>query len=403
MGVLTEANPVVAGRRRVLVVEDTADIRELLAEILGAEGYDVVAAANGAEALEALHHGDFHLILLDLMMPIMNGFELLMRLSQSAQGHPPVVAMSAFERFRGEARDLGAESFLSKPVDVDRLLQEVDRVIALSIDREKTASSEEDIERISRRLESWLDVERVSFRPFSAFRSNAHLSILLLGDASTEENVPGGLYARLPVRHHGQNVGVLELADSEIRDLSGEELAVAQFVADCIGARDDPALALERVALGDDRWGMRFAERLAAAVLERCRREHMESVVAVAKVKPESHALDRIRAEVGEFAHTGWLNPDEILIIARTSDGAPSAVLAWADHLSALGKHDALGPFTLGLSLGETGNVPLASEVLRAVKTAAETLPSGESGPVRHVRVPGYPSPWTQPAPDVKH
>ncbi len=58
----------------MLVVEDTADIRELLAEILGAEGYDVVGAANGAEALEALQTGEFQLVLLDLMMPIMNGF-----------------------------------------------------------------------------------------------------------------------------------------------------------------------------------------------------------------------------------------------------------------------------------------------------------------------------------------
>ena len=112
---------------RVLVVEDTADIRDLLKEILAYEGYDVTTAEDGLQALARLSQCHFDLVLTDLMMPGMHGLDLLDHLTE--QDAPPIIAMSAFERFRDEAASHGASAFLGKPVDIDVLLAEVHRVI----------------------------------------------------------------------------------------------------------------------------------------------------------------------------------------------------------------------------------------------------------------------------------
>lgn len=120
-----------ASRGRVLVVEDTADVRELLSDILQSEGFETLSAENGQRALERLERGPHvDLVVLDLMMPVMDGFELLSRMQALPAPSPPVIAMSAYERFREDARSLGAQSFLSKPVDIDVLLARVEETLA---------------------------------------------------------------------------------------------------------------------------------------------------------------------------------------------------------------------------------------------------------------------------------
>ena len=108
----------------VLVVDDERDIREAVSEVLVDEGYEVVGAGDGAEALtkSRAHHPD--VILLDLMMPGMNGWEF--RAAQ--QGDPdlsdiPVIVLSALGRVSG----LDAAEFLQKPFELDALLTAVHR------------------------------------------------------------------------------------------------------------------------------------------------------------------------------------------------------------------------------------------------------------------------------------
>ena len=109
---------------RVLIVEDDEDLREMFAEILSDAGYSVHGAENGAVALEVLEELDTPcLVLLDLMMPVMSGPELLrrMRRSERLTGFP-VVALSA----GGTPRDVPeANLFLRKPVTPEQLLQAV--------------------------------------------------------------------------------------------------------------------------------------------------------------------------------------------------------------------------------------------------------------------------------------
>jgi CheY-like chemotaxis protein len=112
---------------RVMVVEDDADTRELIAEVLRDEGYSVVTAANGAEALAALR-SDVplpSLIVLDLMMPVMNGWKFLdERLSDATLSRIPVLVLSA-DPTRQLATSRGAVAVVSKPFDLPRLLKQV--------------------------------------------------------------------------------------------------------------------------------------------------------------------------------------------------------------------------------------------------------------------------------------
>jgi CheY-like chemotaxis protein len=108
----------------VLIVEDDADLREMMAQLLSLEGFQAATVANGSEALQYLHNGHLKpdVILLDLMMPVMDGWEF--RRKQQADpslADVPVIVLSALDQSR--AADVQAEAFLKKPLDFDRLLQ----------------------------------------------------------------------------------------------------------------------------------------------------------------------------------------------------------------------------------------------------------------------------------------
>jgi CheY-like chemotaxis protein len=109
-----------------LVVEDDADLRDALAEIIEGAGYTVLTAANGRDALAMAAEHPPALVLLDLLMPVMDGQEALVALRQ-LPGHIPVVFMSAGLRARDAAAQLDAEGYLEKPFNVDELLRLVAR------------------------------------------------------------------------------------------------------------------------------------------------------------------------------------------------------------------------------------------------------------------------------------
>ena len=107
----------------VLVVEDHADLREMLAVLLEAEGYDVRTARNGAEALTSLEEATPAVILLDLMMPVMTGDEFRARqLADPRYRDVPVICMTAAHDGRERADRIRANQYFQKPVDFDRLL-----------------------------------------------------------------------------------------------------------------------------------------------------------------------------------------------------------------------------------------------------------------------------------------
>jgi CheY-like chemotaxis protein len=111
----------------VLVVDDESDIREAVSELLAEEGYAVLGAASGAEALKQLRDHRPALVLLDLMMPGMSGWEF--RAAQ--KGDPdlskiPVIVLSALGRTAG----VDADGYLQKPFEVQQLLDAVKAQVA---------------------------------------------------------------------------------------------------------------------------------------------------------------------------------------------------------------------------------------------------------------------------------
>jgi CheY-like chemotaxis protein len=112
-------------QKRIVVVEDDRDIRLLYEEILRGEGFDVLLASNGKEALEILEkiERDPCLVLTDFMMPEMTGSQLVKLLRENdCLLTIPVVMISA--RPLKEIEDFGVE-FLKKPVDVDTIIEKV--------------------------------------------------------------------------------------------------------------------------------------------------------------------------------------------------------------------------------------------------------------------------------------
>jgi two-component system chemotaxis response regulator CheY len=111
----------------VLVVDDDPDILEALSEILEAEGFEIRRARNGKEALERLEPEPPHLILLDLMMPVMDGWEFAQRMRQRppAIARIPVIVLSADRNVGSKAAELGAVGHLAKPFELNDLLDMV--------------------------------------------------------------------------------------------------------------------------------------------------------------------------------------------------------------------------------------------------------------------------------------
>src|SRR5262245_15598499 len=121
---------------RVLVVDDVPANVKLLEARLSAEYFDVMTAVNGAEALAVCEHAECDVVLLDVMMPDMDGFEACRRLkSNPATHHIPVVMVTALDQPSDRVRglDAGADDFLTKPVSDVALIARVRSLARLKL------------------------------------------------------------------------------------------------------------------------------------------------------------------------------------------------------------------------------------------------------------------------------
>ena len=110
---------------RLLVVEDDEDLRDVLAEVLGAAGYEVMTAGAGDEALSLACGSPPALVLLDLMLPGIDGYTFCREFRQRSEAPIIVVSGRVGERDRVRALDLGADAYLIKPVGVAELVAQV--------------------------------------------------------------------------------------------------------------------------------------------------------------------------------------------------------------------------------------------------------------------------------------
>ena len=109
---------------RILVVDDERDTLELIELTLRTAGYEIHLANNGSESLEMLRAGTFDIVLLDIMMPDMSGYDVLRTIKAEMAEPPPVVFLTAksMPEDRAEGMNLGADDFLTKPVTRGSLL-----------------------------------------------------------------------------------------------------------------------------------------------------------------------------------------------------------------------------------------------------------------------------------------
>ncbi len=120
----------VAGQptRRILVVDDHQDSRRLLCDTLSQLGFEMEEAADGPTALLAFQRWQPHLLVLDLWMPGMDGFEVIQKIRSNPEGqHTKIVVLTAaaFEESRRQSLAIGADAFLSKPFRSEELLEHI--------------------------------------------------------------------------------------------------------------------------------------------------------------------------------------------------------------------------------------------------------------------------------------
>ena len=113
----------------VLVVDDEKSLRDFVKRNLEVRGYQALTAANGLEALALFESNAVNLVILDLMMPYMNGLETIRRLRQTSQ--TPIIVLSALgeEEDKIQALNRGADDYLTKPFGVGELLARVQAVL----------------------------------------------------------------------------------------------------------------------------------------------------------------------------------------------------------------------------------------------------------------------------------
>jgi CheY-like chemotaxis protein len=118
--------------KSVLVIEDDPDMRGLLVLMLEEEGYVVRSAANGSVGLQAARAERPDLILLDMKMPVMDGWEFARRYREEGAERSPIVVMTAADDPRTPAAEIGAAGSLGKPVDLTVLFDTVKRISGAS-------------------------------------------------------------------------------------------------------------------------------------------------------------------------------------------------------------------------------------------------------------------------------
>jgi two-component system, chemotaxis family, chemotaxis protein CheY len=112
---------------RVLVVDDQQDIREFVAFVLQNEGYCVTTADNGAVALEQVARRPVDVVLLDMRMPVMDGWAFAEAYRQRPGPHAPIVVLTAANDAPVRAAQINADAYLGKPFELDDLLNVVAR------------------------------------------------------------------------------------------------------------------------------------------------------------------------------------------------------------------------------------------------------------------------------------
>jgi DNA-binding response OmpR family regulator len=126
---------------RILVVDDEIDTLELIELTLRTAGYVVQTVDNGRDALKAANKDSFDVIMLDIMMPDMSGFDVLRAMRENLDSVPPFIFLTASKRSSDQetGEDLGAVSYLVKPITRGRLLDVLEEALGEEIEADASS------------------------------------------------------------------------------------------------------------------------------------------------------------------------------------------------------------------------------------------------------------------------
>lgn len=115
-------------KKKILIVEDEEGLRLLYEEELKSEGYEVITARNGREAIEKLEKSKPDLIILDIVMPVMNGMETLGRILGKDK-KIPIILNSSYPSYKEDFMSWAADAYITKSVDLDELKGKVKELL----------------------------------------------------------------------------------------------------------------------------------------------------------------------------------------------------------------------------------------------------------------------------------
>ncbi|MEC4888275.1 MAG: response regulator [Scytonema sp. PMC 1070.18] len=114
----------------ILIIDDAAFSRRMIRKFLQVDGYEILEAANGREGLEIIHNHKPNCLLVDLLMPEMNGYEFLENLQKEGLNIPTIIISADIqEGARNQSYNLGAVNFINKPPKEDELRKAVQQVL----------------------------------------------------------------------------------------------------------------------------------------------------------------------------------------------------------------------------------------------------------------------------------
>lgn len=115
-------------KKRILVVEDEEGLRLLYEEELKAEGYEVLTAQNGREAIQQLEEGEPDLIILDIVMPVMDGMETLGRIV-GKEKKIPIILNTSYPGYRQDFMSWAADAYVTKSTDLGELKDKIKELL----------------------------------------------------------------------------------------------------------------------------------------------------------------------------------------------------------------------------------------------------------------------------------
>jgi DNA-binding response OmpR family regulator len=127
--------------RKILVVDDTRNVQIMLSDFLLSQGFDVLTASDGREALEKVHTEEPHLVLLDIMMPNMDGYQFIIHLRRESD--IPVMMITAKQAEEDVIRgfELGADDYITKPFRMRELLVRMRAVLRRAVQNQKAETT----------------------------------------------------------------------------------------------------------------------------------------------------------------------------------------------------------------------------------------------------------------------